>query len=321
MPTRSSAILYGHPIPENSFAVRDLQHKLPGVGLFDLRRTDDRRPRLHLLRRLRQEVPRAVHRRAPDRSRTHGKGKERHFAGTITVDERRCVSCSHCMETCKFDALIPTELYTEHRRRVQELANKPPQLTSGHGLCSGCGAGLVVNQVLGQVKSHYVVSGATGCLEVEHHDATRTPPGRAATSTPTSRTRPPRSAASRPSFRALYKRRASCKDKRSSSSPSAATAAPTTSASRPSPAPWSAATRCCTSATTTVCYMNTGFQRSSATPQGRLDHHQPGGHEIPGKLGHSKNLTEIMVAHRLPYVAQSSPHDPQDLMHKASPRR
>ena len=34
------AILYGHPIPENSFAVRDLVHKLPGVGLFDLRRTE-----------------------------------------------------------------------------------------------------------------------------------------------------------------------------------------------------------------------------------------------------------------------------------------
>ena len=43
---------------------------------------------------------------------------------------------------------------------------KPPKLTSGHGLCSGCGAGLVVNQVLAQVESHYVVSGATGCLEV-----------------------------------------------------------------------------------------------------------------------------------------------------------
>jgi pyruvate ferredoxin oxidoreductase beta subunit len=38
----------------------------------------------------------------------------------------------------------------------------------------------------------------------------------------------------------------------------------------------------------------------------------------PGKVGHSKNLTEIMVAHRLPYVAQASPHDPQDLIRKAA---
>ncbi len=35
------AILYGHPIPENSFAVRDLVHKLPDVGLFNLRHTED----------------------------------------------------------------------------------------------------------------------------------------------------------------------------------------------------------------------------------------------------------------------------------------
>ncbi|HQH21937.1 MAG TPA: thiamine pyrophosphate-dependent enzyme, partial [Thermoleophilia bacterium] len=65
-------------------------------------------------------------------------------------------------------------------------------------------------------------------------------------------------------------------------------------------------------------YMNTGFQRSSATPHGAWTTTSPVGDELPGKLGHSKNLTEIMVAHRLPYVAQSSPHDPQDLIHKAS---
>jgi pyruvate ferredoxin oxidoreductase beta subunit len=65
-------------------------------------------------------------------------------------------------------------------------------------------------------------------------------------------------------------------------------------------------------------YMNTGFQRSSATPHGAWTTTSPVGDEVPGKIGHSKNLTEIMVAHRLPYVAQSSPHDPQDLTHKAS---
>ncbi len=64
-------------------------------------------------------------------------------------------------------------------------------------------------------------------------------------------------------------------------------------------------------------YMNTGFQRSSATPHGAWTTTSPVGSELPGKIGHSKNLTEIMVAHRLPYVAQSSPHDPQDLIHKA----
>jgi ferredoxin len=160
------AILYGHPIPENSFAVRDLVHKLPGVGLFDLRRTEDGAHACTFCGACQKACPVDCIDVRLDRSRSHGKGKERHFAGTITLDERRCMTCNHCMETCKFDALVPTELYSEHRRRVQELGHQTPQLSSGHGLCSGCGASLVVNQVLSQVKSHYVVSGATGCLEV-----------------------------------------------------------------------------------------------------------------------------------------------------------
>ena len=134
------AILYGHPIPENSFAVRDLVHKLPDVGLFNLRHTEDGAHACTFCGACQKACPVDCIDVRLDRSRSHGKGKERHFAGTITLDERRCVTCNHCMETCKFDALIPTELYWEHRRRVQELANKPPQLSSGHGLCSGCGA-------------------------------------------------------------------------------------------------------------------------------------------------------------------------------------
>ena len=136
---RTSTYLYGHPIPENSFAVRDLVHNLPGSGLFDVRR---------------------------DPSRSHGKGKERHFAGTFTLDERRCMTCNHCLEACKFDALVPTALYEEHRPRVQALGARPSELASGHGLYAGCGASLVVNQVLSQVAGPYAVAGATGCLEV-----------------------------------------------------------------------------------------------------------------------------------------------------------
>ena len=65
-------------------------------------------------------------------------------------------------------------------------------------------------------------------------------------------------------------------------------------------------------------YMNTGFQRSSATPAGAWTSTSPVGTEQIGKQQHRKNLTEIMVAHRLPYVAQASPHDPVDLIRKAS---
>ena len=102
------AILYGHPIPENSFAVRDLVHKLPGVGLFDLRRTEDGAHACTFCGACQKACPVDCIDVRRDPSRSHGKGKDRHFAGTITLDERRCMTCNHCMETCKFDALVPT---------------------------------------------------------------------------------------------------------------------------------------------------------------------------------------------------------------------
>ncbi len=53
-------------------------------------------------------------------------------------------------------------------------------------------------------------------------------------------------------------------------------------------------------------YMNTGIQRSSATVMGTHTTTSPAGKVVPGKTQHSKNLTEIMVAHEIPYVAQTS---------------
>ena len=309
------AILYGHPIPENSFAVRDLVHKLPGVGLFDLRRTEDGAHACTFCGACQKACPVDCIDVRRDPSRSHGKGKERHFAGTITLDERRCMTCNHCMETCKFDALVPTELYWEHRRRVQELGHKTPQLSSGHGLCSGCGASIVVNQVLSQVKSHYVVSGATGCLEVS---TTRYP--YTAWKGSYIHTNFENAAATlsgvETAFRALHKRgKLEDRVKFIAFGGDGGT--------------YDIGLQALSGAMERghdmlyVCYdnggyMNTGFQRSSATPHGAWTTTSPVGSDLPGKMGHSKNLTEIMVAHRLPYVAQSSPHDPQDLTHKAS---
>jgi pyruvate ferredoxin oxidoreductase beta subunit len=53
-------------------------------------------------------------------------------------------------------------------------------------------------------------------------------------------------------------------------------------------------------------YMNTGIQRSSATIFGTNTTTSPAGKVLPGKRQNSKNLTEIMVAHELPYVAQTT---------------
>jgi pyruvate ferredoxin oxidoreductase beta subunit len=52
--------------------------------------------------------------------------------------------------------------------------------------------------------------------------------------------------------------------------------------------------------------MNTGIQRSSATPQGARTTTTPVGVRQPGKLQPRKDLTEIVAAHNVPYVAQAS---------------
>jgi pyruvate ferredoxin oxidoreductase beta subunit len=62
--------------------------------------------------------------------------------------------------------------------------------------------------------------------------------------------------------------------------------------------------------------MNTGIQRSSATPLGADTTTSPAGSVIPGKSQNRKDLTEIMVAHDIPYVAQGSPGHWNDLAKK-----
>jgi len=60
-------------------------------------------------------------------------------------------------------------------------------------------------------------------------------------------------------------------------------------------------------------YMNTGIQRSSATPHGAWTTTTPIKHY---KKGPKKNMVEIMVAHRIPYTATASVGYPEDLRKK-----
>lgn len=53
-------------------------------------------------------------------------------------------------------------------------------------------------------------------------------------------------------------------------------------------------------------YMNTGIQRSSATPTGANTTTSPAGKVLPGKLQARKNLTEIIIAHEPAYAAQAT---------------
>ena len=53
-------------------------------------------------------------------------------------------------------------------------------------------------------------------------------------------------------------------------------------------------------------YMNTGIQRSSATPHFADTTTSPAGTVIPGKMQVRKDLTQVMAGHHLPYVAQTA---------------
>jgi pyruvate ferredoxin oxidoreductase beta subunit len=63
-------------------------------------------------------------------------------------------------------------------------------------------------------------------------------------------------------------------------------------------------------------YMNTGIQRSSATPRGAHTNTAPVGKVKKGKDQQAKDLVQIMVAHNIPYVAQATVHNYRDFMNK-----
>ena len=63
-------------------------------------------------------------------------------------------------------------------------------------------------------------------------------------------------------------------------------------------------------------YMNTGIQRSSATPYGASTTTSPAGKVSIGQVTWKKNMPAIAAAHDIPYVATACPSYPFDLMSK-----
>jgi len=68
-------------------------------------------------------------------------------------------------------------------------------------------------------------------------------------------------------------------------------------------------------------YMNTGIQRSGSTPYGAATTTTPAGKKIPGKMRHKKNMPEIMRAHDIPYMATASISYPRDFLNKVEKAR
>jgi pyruvate ferredoxin oxidoreductase beta subunit len=63
-------------------------------------------------------------------------------------------------------------------------------------------------------------------------------------------------------------------------------------------------------------YMNTGIQRSSATPWGASTTTSPAGKESMGQHTQKKDMAKIAIAHNIPYVATACSSFPFDLMDK-----
>lgn len=63
-------------------------------------------------------------------------------------------------------------------------------------------------------------------------------------------------------------------------------------------------------------YMNTGIQRSGATPRGASTTTSPAGKKVPGKLERKKDLIGIIIAHGVKYAATLNPAYPVDMYNK-----
>ena len=186
------------------------------------------------------------------------------------------------------------------------MVNKPSRLTPGHRMCAGCGAPPVVRMILRAVKpeDHVVVSSATGCLEV----STFIYPYTAWTDS-FIHTAFECSAATLSGTEAAYKAM-----KKQGKLPEDKVTK--FIAFGGDGGTYDIGLQSLSGAMERrhdmlyVCYdngayMNTGIQRSSATPTFADTTTTPAGKVIPGKMQPRKDLTKIMVGHHLPYVAQT----------------
>jgi len=203
---------------------------------------------------------------------------------------------------------MPTKLIPK------ELAKKGNRLSPGHRLCAGCGAPIVVRQILAAIDEPVVIANATGCLEV-------------ATSLY------PYTAWRVPWIHNAFENAAS-----TISGVEAAYRSMVRQGKIPEQdvkfiafggdgGTYDIGLQALSGAVERghqmlyVCYdngayMNTGIQRSSATPFGAHTTTSPAGSVVPGKQQFRKDLTAIMAAHDIPYVAQAAPSRWRDLMQK-----
>ena len=199
------------------------------------------------------------------------------------------------------------------------VANKPSRFTEGHRMCAGCGAPVVARHILRALKEedHAVIANATGCMEV----STFIYPYSAWTDS-FIHTAFESAGATLSGAEAAYK---SLKKQGKLSQDGDTKFI----AFGGDGGTYDIGLQSLSGAMERghdmlyVCYdngayMNTGIQRSSATPHFADTTTSPAGKVIPGKMQPRKDLTKILAGHHLPYVAQSiAVNNMKDLYEKA----
>ena len=198
---------------------------------------------------------------------------------------------------------------------LKQLSKIPERLTGGHRLCAGCGASIALRQVLlGAGDTPVVMGSATGCLEV----ATTIYPY-TAWKIPFIHNAFENSAATmsgvETAYRALKKKGKIDKEIKflavggDGGTYDIGLQSLSGVLERGHKMVY-------------VCYdnegyMNTGIQRSGATPHGASTTTAPAGKVKPGKAEFRKDLTAICAAHHIPYAAQATISNWNDLVTKA----
>ena len=186
------------------------------------------------------------------------------------------------------------------------IANKPSRLTSGHRMCAGCGAPPIVRMVLRALKpeDHAVVCNATGCLEV----STFIYPYTAWTDSfihTAFECAGATEAGVEAEYRALKRQGKLPEDKNTKFITFGGDGGTYDIGIQSLSGAMERGHDMVYVCYDNGAYMNTGIQRSSATPKFADTTTSPAGSVIPGKMQSRKDLTEIMVSHHIPYVAQT----------------
>jgi len=196
---------------------------------------------------------------------------------------------------------------------LKELSKKETLFTHGHRMCSGCGAPIVVKQLLLASDYPVVVANATGCLEVSSCISEYT-----AWKVPWIHNAFENAAATLSGVETMY---------RSLRKQGKIDGEIKFVAFGGDGGTYDIGFQSLSGAMERghdilyICYdngayMNTGIQRSSATPFGTDTTTSPAGSVVKGKTQSRKNMTRIMAAHGIPYVAQASPAHWRDAITK-----